>query len=434
MKNRILILLFLAFTATFAQKGKPAVKFIKPKVVTTTTNSSVPKVVSPMKVAIPTTGIFAEIETTKGKMVLVLEYKKAPVTVANFISLAEGTNTFVGNEALKGKHFYDGLKFHRVIPNFMIQGGDPLGNGSGDPGYKFKDEFDSTLIHDKGGILSMANSGPTTNGSQFFITHKDTPWLNGKHTIFGHIVSGMEVVNAILQDDVMTKVTIVRKGAEATKFDAAKIFAGYMANKTAEDLKEFEKGAAARKIQEAADAEKRKQQEIIDAEAKKTYLLTYGPIVNAKLKELTAIKASGIKGENDFVSKIVKTGNGKKPTEGANIYVYYSGYLEDGTLFDSNVEEVSKIFGKFDQRRKDGKGYEPFPFQYGKKDGLIPGFIKGLESMNFNDKNVLFIPAAMAYGARGAGNVIPPNSNIIFEVEILESLPGAVPVTTPVDK
>ncbi len=432
MKNRILILLFLAFSASFAQKGKPVVKVVKPTIVSTKTIT--PKLIIPTKVAIPTTGIFAEIETTKGKMVLVLEYKKAPITVANFISLAEGTNTFVGNEALKGKHFYDGLKFHRVIKDFMIQGGDPLGNGSGDPGYKFKDEFDPTLVHDKGGILSMANSGPTTNGSQFFITHKDTPWLNGKHTIFGHIISGMEVVNAILQDDVMTKVTIVRKGAEATKFDAAKIFSSYMANKTAEDLKEFEKSAETRKIQEAADTEKRKQQAIIDAEAKKTYLLTYGSVVTAKLKELNAIKATGVKGENDFVSKIVKTGNGKKPTDGATIYVYYSGYLEDGTLFDSNVEEVSKTFGKFDQRRKDGKGYDPFPFQYGKKDGLIPGFIKGLENMNFNDKNVIFIPAAMAYGARGAGNVIPPNSNIIFEVEILETLPGAVPVTTPVNK
>ena len=170
-------------------------------------------------------GIFATMETNKGTIVLELEYQKTPITVANFISLAEGTNSAI-DPKYKGKKFFDGLKFHRVIADFMVQGGDPLGNGSGDPGYKFKDEI-TELKHDKGGILSMANSGPATNGSQFFITHKATPWLDGKHTVYGHVVEGMDVVNAIVQDDVITKVTISRNGAMAKKFDAATVFSTY---------------------------------------------------------------------------------------------------------------------------------------------------------------------------------------------------------------
>jgi peptidyl-prolyl cis-trans isomerase A (cyclophilin A) len=218
MKFKFLLLFCLAVVNLQAQTTKKPVA--KPKTApakTTAAKSVVP--------ADPNDGIFATISTTKGDIVVKLEYVKAPITVANFISLAEGTNPNVKIEKLKGKPFYDGLKFHRVINDFMIQGGDPDGNGSGGPGYSFKDEFTEELKFDKGGILAMANSGPATNGSQFFITHKDTPWLNGKHTIFGHVVSGMENVNKIVQDDIMNKITITRKGAAAKKFDAVKVLA-----------------------------------------------------------------------------------------------------------------------------------------------------------------------------------------------------------------
>src|ERR1041384_7592185 len=157
-------------------------------------------------------GVYAEMETSKGKILLQLEYEKTPLTVANFVGLAEGTKFYSkgpGEPPKKqDKPFYDGLTFHRVIPDFMIQGGDPLGVGSGGPGYSFRNEIDASLKHDRPGILSMANAGPDTNGSQFFITHKDTPWLDGKHTVFGHVVEGQDVVNKIVRGDTIKTVKI----------------------------------------------------------------------------------------------------------------------------------------------------------------------------------------------------------------------------------
>ncbi|WP_353170528.1 peptidylprolyl isomerase [Flavobacterium sp.] len=397
--------------------------------ITATVSSAQTKNTKPKPVVLE--GVFAEIYTNKGKIALQLEFQKTPITVANFITLAEGKNDYVTNDR-KGKPYYDGLKFHRVIANFMIQGGCPLGTGAGDPGYKFKDEFDPSLKHDKPGIFSMANSGPATNGSQFFITHKDTPWLNNKHSVFGHVIEGQKVVDAIAQDDVIEKVVIVRKGKLGKNFNAEKVFSEYMKMKPELDKKATELNSAqleeARiKAESSAKLEAEKRQK--DAEAKaiadKEMKEKLGPLLAAKVAELAALKAKTTTTASGLQYSILQKGTGVKPAEGKDIYVHYAGYLEDGTLFDSSYEAINKMYGKFDQNRANQNGYQPFPFKYGSKGGLIPGFLEGINNMNFNDKAIFFIPANLGYGERGAGNVIPPNSNIIFEVEILESLPTA---------
>ena len=328
-------------------------------------------------------GLYADIETNKGHVIVELDYKKAPVTVANFVTLAEGKNEFVTNENLKSRPFFNGLKFHRVIENFMIQTGDPLGTGSGDAGYKFKDEI-TDLRFDKAGVLAMANNGPATNSSQFFITHVETPWLDGKHTIFGHVVDkGQEVVNKVLQGDSIVAITIIRNGEAAKKLDAVKVFHDYFE----EAAKEKSKFAAVGK-------------------EKTDYY--------ASLKPKVTKTSTGL----EYV--ITEKGTGKKPATGAQIYIHYAGFLENGTIFDTSIEEVAKTFGTFDAARAEAKGYQPIPFQAGRKDGMIPGFIEGVEKLGFGDKAVLFIPSHLAYGAAGAGGVIPPNANIIFEIQLLE--------------
>lgn len=328
-------------------------------------------------------GLYAEIETNKGNIIVELDYKKAPVTVANFVTLAEGKNEFVTDENLKSKPFFDGLKFHRVIEDFMIQTGDPLGTGSGDTGYKFKDEI-TDLKFDKGGVLAMANNGPGTNSSQFFITHVETPWLDGKHTIFGHVVEkGMEVVNKVKQDDQLISIKIIRNGEAAKKFDAVKVFHDYFS----EIAKEKSKFAGVQK---------------------------------EKVAYYASLKAKATKTASGLEYVITEKGAGKKPATGTQLYIHYAGFLEDGTLFDTSIADVAQAFGKFDPARAEAKGYQPIPFQAGRKDGMIPGFIEGIEQLSFGDKAVLFIPSHLAYGQTGAGNVIPPNANIIFEIQLLE--------------
>ena len=398
MKSKFLAFLFLGILSVQAQKLKKGLPAIKP---------AISQMASPKT----TEGIFANIVTNKGTIVVQLEYQKTPITVANFISLVEGKNTFVTDEKLKGKPFYNGLKFHRVIKDFMIQGGDPAGNGSGGPGYSFKDEF-TDLKHSKGGILSMANSGPATNGSQFFITHKETPWLDGKHTVFGQVTQGMDVVNKIEQNDVITKVTITRKGTLASKFDAVKIFSDYYANK-AEDAKK----------QAAIDAENRAKQAAIQAENKRIYLEKYSNVIKEKAAYLAATKATATTTASGLQYALLKKGTDVKPVAGSTIYFYYAGYFEDGTLFDSNYADVARNFGQFNQARADQNGYQPFPFEAGKKEGMIPGFLEGLSLMNIGDRMLLFLPAKLAYGERGAGGVIPPNANLVFELEISDKAP-----------
>jgi len=340
-------------------------------------------------------GLFADIHTTEGDIIVRLEYEKTPVTVANFISLAEGTSPFV-SDSLKGKKYYDGLIFHRVMKDFMIQGGDPTGTGRGNPGYKFKDEFNDSLIHDKKGILSMANSGTTTNGSQFFITHKPTPWLNGRHTVFGEVVEGLDVVDSIanvetsqepatkdrpLVDVVMNKVEIVRNGKDARKFDAVQVMTDYFAEEEA-------KIAAFEKMKSNFSAELTDQKE--------------------QAEELP----SGLK------MMVLKEGEGEQPKIGQQVLVRYAGYLEDGTLFASNYEDLAKKYNVFDESAKMGGSYEPMPTEYSPDARLIAGFKEGLLNMEVGEKARIFIPSHLGYGSQGSGP-IPPNSNLVFDVEIV---------------
>lgn len=310
-------------------------------------------------------GLYAAITTSKGEILLSLDFKKTPMTVMNFVGLAEGK---LNTSTKKGQPFYDGLNFHRVIADFMIQGGDPRGNGTGDPGYKFPDEFDSSLKFDKPGYLAMANSGPDTNGSQFFITHVPTPWLNGKHTIFGQVVSGQDVVNKVQQGDKIVKVEIIRKGAAAEAFQASQ---------SAFDAAIKAQGDKNKKA--AADANKAQ----IDKAAK------YLP--NATKT------ASGI------FYVVDKTGSGSKPTRGQTVSVHYTGKLLDGTVFDSSVQRN-----------------EPIEIAIGVGQ-VIAGWDEIVMDMKIGEKRRIVLPPELAYGSRGAGGVIPPNAYLYFEVELLSA-------------
>ncbi|WP_010521440.1 peptidylprolyl isomerase [Aquimarina agarivorans] len=343
-------------------------------------------------------GLYAEFNTNKGTAVADLHFEDTPMTVANFVALAEGKQDAV-DSTYAGKRFYDGLIFHRIIKDFMIQGGDPLGTGVGNPGYKFPDEIVDSLSHDKKGILSMANSGPGTNGSQFFITLKETPWLNGRHTVFGEIVEGQAVIDSIGNTEtkpgdkpkdtiVLNSVNIIRKGSLAKAFDAPSVYKAELEKIEAEKLK-------------------KEQEEIALAKGNKDK--------NDALKPQAKITESGL----GIVS--VNEGTGKKIKQEEKVGIYYVGYLEDGRIFDTNIESVARANNKFDQVRLDRGLYKPMPVPYSNKAQMIPGFKEGLLSMDrIGDKSTIFIPSALGYGERGAGGVIPPNANLVFDIEFAE--------------
>ncbi|MBC9811352.1 peptidylprolyl isomerase [Crocinitomicaceae bacterium CZZ-1] len=322
-------------------------------------------------------GIYAEFTTKKGTITLKLEDEKTPMTVANFVGLIEGNFTFQDSIKIT-KPYYDGLKFHRVIANFMIQGGDPEGTGMGGPGYKFYDETRPDLRHDKPGILSMANSGPATNGSQFFITHKETPWLDGKHTVFGQVISGQEVVDKIAQDDVMETVKIIRVGKNAKKFDATKVFNAEYSRISEEYKKEAEE------IERIAKMSQEEYRNFMYQEVLKKY-------PNAKQS------TSGL------VYVIENEGEGLAIEKGAPVSLHYSGtFRRDGDKFDSSYDRG-----------------QPMDFQY-QVNRMIPGFEEGIALLKKGGKAKLIIPYYQAYGPNGRPGAIPPYADLVFDIEIVD--------------
>ena len=312
-------------------------------------------------------GLYADIYTPKGKITGQLEFEKVPLTVINFVGLAEGTKS---SNKPAGTRFYDGLTFHRVVTNFMIQGGDPQGNGTGGPGYAFADEFDSTLKHSTPGIFSMANSGPATNGSQFFITHVPTPHLDGRHTVFGHVISGQDVVNAVVVGTPIDSIRIQRIGPKAKKFKADE--AAFQAQ-----MKKSAELAAAKN--KKADAERKKMEDA----------------TNELIKKATATP-SGLK----YI--VTKPGTGAKPAQGASVKVHYAGRLTDGKEFDNSF-----------------KRGQPIDFRVG-TGMVIPGWDEGIMLMQKGEKRTLIIPPNLAYGPDGRPPVIPQNATLIFDVELVE--------------
>ena len=305
-------------------------------------------------------GIYAKFNISKGAILVKLTHDLTPGTVGNFVGLAEGN--LENKIKPQGQKYYDGLKFHRVIPDFMIQGGCPQGTGTGGPGYNFEDEFHPTLKHNRPGVLSMANSGPASNGSQFYITHIPTDWLDNKHTVFGYVTEGQEIVDAVEQGDLIESLEIVRVGDEAKNWNAIEAF------------RTFE-GARAKRI------------------------ATANEVNEAKMEQL----AAGFeKTESGLRYKMIQKGNGKKAEAGKTVAVHYEGSLENGKVFDSSYP-----------RKK------PIEFRLGQGQ-VIEGWDEGILLLQVGDKARFVIPSHLGYGERGAGGAIPPNATLIFDVELME--------------
>lgn len=305
-------------------------------------------------------GIFAKLNTNKGAILIKLEHELAPGTVGNFVALAEGN--LENKIKPQGVPYYDGLSFHRVIPDFMIQGGCPQGTGTGAPGYKFDDEFHPSLKHDRPGVLAMANSGPGTNGSQFYITHVPTSWLDGKHTVFGHVIEGQDVVDAVAQGDMLENLEIIRVGDDAKNWNAIEAF------------RTFEGSRAKRETAERNAAETKMEQ----------------------------LAAGFEKTESGLRYKMIQKGNGKNAENGKTVSVHYEGSLENGKVFDSSYP-----------RKK------PIEFRLG-EGNVIEGWDEGIALLQVGDKARFVIPSHLGYGSRGAGGAIPPNATLIFDVELMD--------------
>jgi peptidyl-prolyl cis-trans isomerase A (cyclophilin A) len=305
-------------------------------------------------------GLYAEISTNRGSIVCRLDFEKAPMTVSNFVGLAEGA---ISAGRPTGTRFYDGLTFHRVVKDFMIQGGDPKGDGTGGPGYEFPNETRPELTHDGPGVLSMANSGPDTNGSQFFITHKATPWLDGGYSIFGRVVKGQQVVDSIQQGDGMKSVKIIRVGRAAKDF--------IVTQASFDSLVAKAKAALAGKANKAKD------------EARATIVKKWPKLITTT---------------TGLMFQVLKAGSGAKPAQGVEVTVNYVGKFLDGKVFDASAQG------------------SPAKFKIGQ---VIEGWNEALRDMKKGEKRLLVIPPELAYGERGYPGAIPPNSYLVFEVELL---------------
>src|SRR5208337_2690804 len=307
-------------------------------------------------------GLYAEIKTDRGTIICQLEYEKSPMTVTNFVGLAEG---ILKANGASGRKFYDGLTFHRVDKGFVIQGGDPNGNGSGGPGYEFPNEVRPDLKHDAPGVLAMANSGPDTNGSQFYITMEPAPWLDGGYNIFGHVVQGMDVVTAITPGDHMISVRILRVGAAAGAFVVT---------------------------QQSFDALVAGAKSAVEGRQKKDRLAALA-LIRKQWPKLTTTKSG-------LMYEVLANGSGASPTPGATVSVKYKGLLLDGRVFDSTESRGG-----------------PVTFQV---DRVIKGWTEALLMMKRGEKRRLVIPPELAYGERGYPGVIPPNAFLVFEVELVD--------------
>ena len=348
-------------------------------------------------------GLFAEFKTTHGTMVAQLYYEKAPITVANFVALSEGNHPDV-QEVFKGKPYYNGIIFHRVMDGFMIQGGDPLKTGKGGPGYQFIDEI-TNLKHDKAGVLSMANSGPATNGSQFFITEAPTPWLDGLHTIFGQLVKGIEIQDSIsnvktgianrpITDVVINELNIIRKGEAAQLFDAPKTWG----NKD--------------KIQEKLKIDEERKMEL--------ELRRMDSLAKLDIIKLEDYNKKSIKQKSGLKIYVIKQGRGIKPKDGKIVKLYADGYLTNGVLFWSNNKQINEIHGKYDAE-KQGRGfYDPIEVELSPDMQLIPGFKEAVYTMNVGDIIYCHIPSHLAYGSQSRG-LITPNSDLNFIIHMVSA-------------